>query len=1044
MPAKPLRSDLLDPAISAFSVWLLAAGLVAGWLILHWLSRRMLRGRLAGLAGFAVRTAAGTAALWAVWQAIARHLVLESTWPLWVNALVGAAAIEIIIGLYQLEKRIVSRRLGRWLLALRLTATAAVLTILVQPVFARDEETREDRNVVVLVDDSASMQIADREMPVDERLGLAAFEGLDVMKGRPALAGVLARGRAVQQQLAAAAEAVRLLDPLGRDEAKARIDKEAEAWQALEAEARTWAKDAGTALGERGAESLPGDLRRTHDQLRRRFTNDLLEGLNQMRQGLAGRNARQLQRGFSDAAEAMEEGLGLAPPVAAAIDDTFYRGLPEAARQKIDAAAGRTRAEMARLVLTRPAGDRPSFVDQVKEKYTLRTMRFGTRAAEVDSLAPEAFTDDPVLRRRTDLAEALAKIKETWPPDNLAAVVVVSDFRHNGMMPPDDAARALGLQGTPVCGIVTGSTRGTKDAAVISLTSPQSIFLGDRVRIRADLKADGLRGRSLKVKLLKEGNVVHEETVTVPEDDFRTTLRLGDQPPEKGIFAYSLRVEPVEGELFEQNNQWDFDVAVSDDRTNVLLVDDRPRWEFRYLRNLFDSRDKSVHLQHVLVHPDELAGADALPSIPASASRKFGESEATRLPEKPEDWRKFDVIILGDLPPGVLSEETWNIIRDCVDRRGAMLVLVSGPSHMPHAFTNEAARSLIPVEYDAGTAPIHLGPEPAYRLALTAEGRSSVIFQQSLSGVDNARIWDEIPTLGWRHPIRGVKQGATVLAWAKPVALDATGAELPPRDDTFSGDLAGALLRQRETERRQALVVTAQTGLGKVVMLNFDQTWRFRYGVGDTYHHRFWGQLMRWGAGQNLAAGTELVRLGTDRLSCEPGQPVKVMARLVDEDHRPLPDADVKVAVYRGEERVMVKPLTYRADSHGMYETEIQSLTEPGAYRVELVGSTVESLLAKENVAKVEQRLTVTAEGNPVELGEISVDRELAAKLASLSGGAVAAPGSADDLIRLFGDATKVKLRRLETTLWDNWILLVLAVAAATAEWILRRKGGLA
>ncbi len=1043
MPTKPLRTDLLDTGIPVATLWLLAAGLLTMWVILHWASRRLPGGGWVRAAGGLVRTAAGTAAIWSVWQAIARHLVLESSWPLWVNALVGAAAIEIIIGLYQLEKRIVRPGVGRWLLGLRLLMTAAVLTILVQPVFARDEERREDRNVVVLVDDSASMQIADRGMPVDEKLALAAFEGMDVMKGRPVLAGVLAEGRGVQRRLDAAAEALRVIELSGREEEKERLEKEAEGLRALEDEARKWAATARGAIDGAGG-GLSEDLRRVQDLLRRRLGNDTLEGLNQVRAGLNGRNSRQLRRGFSDAATAMEEGLAGASPLALAVDETFYQGLPAEAREKIDAATGRTRAEMARQALTRAGNGKASFLDQVKEKYTLQLMRFGSKAAEVESMTPESFTEDAALRRRSDLTGALEKIRETWPPENLASVVVVSDFRHNGLLPPDDAARGLGLQGSPVSAIVTGSSRGTKDAAVIALTSPQSVFLGDRVRIRADLKADGLRGKELKVKLLKEGKVVSEQTVPVPEDDFRTTLRLADQPPEKGIFGYSLVIEPLEGELFPNNNQWDFDVAVSDDRTNVLLIDDVPRWEFRYLRNLFDSRDKSVHLQHVLIHPDTLAGAEPLPAIPASAARKFGDSEATRLPERPEDWRKFDVIILGDLPPGTLGEETWNIIRECVDRRGAMLVLVAGPSHMPHAFTNEAARALIPVEYDAGTAPVYLGPEPSYRLALTADGRSSTIFLQSLSGVDNARIWDEIPPLSWRHPIRAVKPGASVLAWAKPVVLDASGVEVPGRADAVpAGDLASALLRQRQTEQQQALVVTAQTGLGKVVMLNFDQTWRFRYGVGDTYHHRFWGQLMRWGAGQNLAAGTNFVRLGTDRLSVEPGQPVKIMARLVDETFRPVADADVKAIIYKGDERIMVKPLTYRADSHGMYETEVESLSEPGVYRVELAGDKVAELLAKENVARVDQKLTVTAEGNPVELGEISVDRELAAKVASLSGGAVVAPGSADELIRLFGAPTKVVIKRRETTLWDNWLLLLVAVGAGTAEWVLRRKGGL-
>jgi hypothetical protein len=284
-----------------------------------------------------------------------------------------------------------------------------------------------------------------------------------------------------------------------------------------------------------------------------------------------------------------------------------------------------------------------------------------------------------------------------------------------------------------------------------------------------------------------------------------------------------------------------------------------------------------------------------------------------------------------------------------------------------------------------------------------------------------------------------------VLAWSKSVPVDALGnpVEESKSAPLYIGDPANALRQQRDTEHKNALVVVSQTGLGKVAMLNFDQTWRFRYGVGDTIHHKFWGQLMRWGAGENLAAGTNFVRLGTKQLSYEPGQKVRVMARLIDESYRPLADAQVGIAVYRDGEVVLKKNLTYQAQSHGMYETEFESLTKPGTYRIELTGADVERLLQKDNVKTVEQKLTISAGGNPVELGEISVDPEMAARLASLTHGMVAAPDEASKILPLFGDATRDVEERKETTLWDNWLMLAIAVAAATAEWILRRRGGL-
>jgi hypothetical protein len=126
-----------------------------------------------------------------------------------------------------------------------------------------------------------------------------------------------------------------------------------------------------------------------------------------------------------------------------------------------------------------------------------------------------------------------------------------------------------------------------------------------------------------------------------------------------------------------------------------------------------------------------------------------------------------------------------------------------------------------------------------------------------------------------------------------------------------------------------------------------------------------------------------------------------------------------------------------------MYETEFTSLTKPGTYRIELTGPDVERLLQKDGVKTVEQKLTISTGGNPVELGEISVDPELAAHLASVTGGIVAAPDEAAKMLPLFGAATKDVEERKETALWDNWIMLAIAVAAATAEWILRRRGGL-
>ncbi|MDB6069133.1 MAG: hypothetical protein JWL81_304, partial [Verrucomicrobiales bacterium] len=91
--------------------WGLAAALGVLWWLTHRWTPRLPESRpVRAMAGLG-RIVIGTLALWAFWQAAAGHLLLETTWPLPLHGLLGAAAIEIVLGLYALEKRIVPERI---------------------------------------------------------------------------------------------------------------------------------------------------------------------------------------------------------------------------------------------------------------------------------------------------------------------------------------------------------------------------------------------------------------------------------------------------------------------------------------------------------------------------------------------------------------------------------------------------------------------------------------------------------------------------------------------------------------------------------------------------------------------------------------------------------------------------------------------------------------------------------------------------------------------------------------------------------------------
>ncbi len=637
----------------------------------------------------------------------------------------------------------------------------------------------------------------------------------------------------------------------------------------------------------------------------------------------------------------------------------------------------------------------------------------------------------------TDLAAALDTVLEQVPPDELAGVVMVSDGRHNRPERVEDVARRFGILDAPIGMIAVGSEEAPKDASILSVSAPEAIHLGDRMRVVAEMKFDGYKGQTAKVVLRQGDKVLETRSIPIPQDHHREEIRFARIPEEGGVNDYRVEIAELEGERFKENNGWDFETSITDARTNVLIVEAYPRWEFRYLRNLFYGRDKSVHLQYVLMNPDQISYQEN-PAIPASASRPFGDALATRLPASEEEWRKFDVIILGDVDSKAISDETWMIISRCVNERAALLVMVAGPRAMPHAIDSETGRALVPAEMEFNHRNYFNECGEEFDFHLTSEGLLHPVTQQGDGSSANERVWSEFPALKWRHPVTGLKEGAEVL-------LTAAGSDSNPALSSSAGlsDALEALTKRRERDAETALLVTRQTGKGKVALLLTDRTWRLREGAGDLYHHRFWGNLVRWGAGPVLRSGGTRARLGTDQLTYTPDDRVKVTARLRDANLNPVEDKSLTAEVLREGKVVSTVPLTPVKDSNGLFEANLDRFTRDGKYEVRLRGDKADALILEDKAEELTAGFQVVGSRGPIELAETTLNRPLLETIANLSGGKVVAPDKAGDLTALFLTEKNQRDEVRETSLWDSgWILGLLALLLGS-EWVIRRAGGL-
>src|SRR5262249_9113820 len=137
--------------------------------------------------------------------------------------------------------------------------------------------------------------------------------------------------------------------------------------------------------------------------------------------------------------------------------------------------------------------------------------------------------------------------------------------------------------------------------------------------------------------------------------------------------------------------------------------------------------------------------------------------------------------------------------------------------------------------------------------------------------------------------------------------------------------------------QENGLIVRQHYGHGQVLFVGLASTWRWRYQVGDLYHHRFWGQVIRWAAAEHS-------RFGPERPVYQEGEEVKVALRLEEGQARALPaGADVRAHIVRlpderhKEKTVAQVALVRKTGQPEVLEGRLPGSLPAGQYVVELV-----------------------------------------------------------------------------------------------------------
>ena len=654
---------------------------------------------------------------------------------------------------------------------------------------------------------------------------------------------------------------------------------------------------------------------------------------------------------------------------------------------------------------------RTTVFDKLAEKYDVQYFAFARRLEPIElksgggAVSLEGASGISVSQPNASyLGDAVLGVLDRAAGQRVSGVLLFSDGQNTGGASPADAAaaaRAYRRDGAPVYAVPIGSTADIQDVAIIDVYTSGLVAKKDTVRVHVTIEAHGFDGQVTKVELVahsREGETVLATKELVLSGTEQQQVELTFVAEESGPQYLEVRVpeHPNESQQLRANNHDVTYVRVSEKKLKVLLLDGRPRWDFRFLKNAL-RRDNGV--------AGRLSTDDPEVVVETEWRRMSAAEQAKALPATIEEISEYDVIILGDVSPELLNREREDLLIRAVQEHGVGLIVEAGPEYMPHAYGPDF-QELLPVVVKEGVAGREAKVFEPFRMEVSASGSVHEAMRLYEDIGRNQVVWSRMPEYYWCAAVERPAAGAEVLAWNPSVRL---------------------------AQGKLPLISWHAAGEGKVMFIATDSTWLWRRTVGDRFFYKFWGQSLRSMAARDESGGAKsFIEVRPVRVQPDEEATIELTA-FVDDEGKPREEPELVVAINGPGGSSSIK-LQRDPRRTGRYRGSFLP-TEAGKHAVSYTPPSGDPEQGAEALLNV-----MIA---PEEFRQPQLNRATLAGLAQATGGSLIPVDQLASLERKLTGKTLTTKRQDQATIWDNWLVLVILVLVYSIDVGIRRLMGL-